>query len=155
MHARRVAGFTIVELMIAVAVVAVLAAIALPSFIDSIRKSRRSEAFTALAAVQQAQERWRANNANYASLLTASPTDTPPGLGQSATTPHGYYGIALSGTSATGYTATATAVSGTSQANDAQCSNMGVQLLDGNLKYAGCGGSCTLSYEPTNLCWTR
>ena len=154
----RVTGFTIIELMIAVAVVGILAALALPSFMDSIRKSRRSEAFTALAAVQQAQERWRANNKTFTTTLA----DLQPAI--ASTTQSGYYSITILAPPAshlpglrTGYEATATAVSGTSQANDSQCSKLGVQMLDGNLLYAGCG-SCTLApsdYKPTNPCWTR
>ena len=63
-------GFTLIELVIAVAIVALLLAVALPSFMDSVRKSRRSDAYFALNAVVQAQERFRANNANYSSSLT-------------------------------------------------------------------------------------
>ena len=78
------AGFTLVELVIAIVVVAILTAIALPTFLDQIRKSRRSEAFTALAAAQQAQERWRGNNAAYAGSLTAAAADDPSCLVQGA-----------------------------------------------------------------------
>ena len=49
-------GYTLIEVMIALAIIAILASVAMPSFFDSIRKSRRSEAVAALSAVQQAQE---------------------------------------------------------------------------------------------------
>jgi type IV pilus assembly protein PilE len=123
---------------------------------DSIRKSRRSEAFTALAQVQQAQEWWRGNHAAYAGnadLAVARNAD-PPGLGLKATTPNRYYAIAISGDSAAGYTATATAVAGTSQASDASCKTMAVRMTDGNLEYAGCGGG-GCAFAPTNACWAR
>ncbi len=122
-------GLTLIELMIVVAVVAILAALALPSYFDSIRKGRRSEAVAALAQVQQAQERWRANRSTYADSLTAAPSATPPGLGMSsATTAGGLYTLAIDAADATGYTLSATAVDGTSQANDTNCSTMRVRL---------------------------
>lgn len=145
--------------MIAVVVIAILAAIAYPSFMDSVRKSRRSEAMTALMQVQQAQEWWRSNHGAYAANdrlavdRKAKPPDSP-GLGLKATTPKGYYSIAISGDSATGYTATATAVAGTSQASDASCKTMAVRMTGGNLAYAGCGGG-DCAFASTNTCWAR
>jgi type IV pilus assembly protein PilE len=154
---RRERGFTLIELMIAVVVVGILSAIAFPSFMDSIRKSRRSEAFTALNNVQQAQERFRGNNATYADSLTGSPTDSTPsarGLGLSTPTPGGYYSISLSNVTATGYEAIATAVSGTSQANDGDCAKLGVRLAGGNIQYAAASGG-SLSWGGANRCWNR
>ena len=144
-------GFTLIELIIAIVVISVLTSLALPVFFDSIRKSRRSEAFTAINAVQQAQERWRANNAMYASDLTSA---APTGLALSATTPK-YYAIALANTSATGYDVTATAVSGTTQAEDKDCALLGLRMAGGNMTYAGAGPSGSLSYSATNKCWAR
>ncbi len=86
-------GFTLMELMIVLAIVGILAALAYPSYRDSVRKGNRAEAITALHAISLAQEKWRANNATYATNLTASSTATPPGLGLSAFAPA--TGIAL------------------------------------------------------------
>lgn len=146
-----------IEMMITVVVIGILAAIAFPSFMDSIRKSRRSEATAALMQVQQAQERWRGNRGSYAgnARLTAAPgSGEDAGLGLSATTPSGYYRIAISDDSATGYTATAIAVAGTSQARDASCTTMALRMAGGNLGYAGCGGG-DCAFAPTNDCWPR
>ncbi|MBK8866058.1 MAG: prepilin-type N-terminal cleavage/methylation domain-containing protein [Betaproteobacteria bacterium] len=155
-HARRetASGFTLVELMIAVVVVALLASIALPSFMDSIRKSRRSEAFAALAQVQQAQERWRSNGSSYAESLTNAANGTPPGLGMaSATTAKGYYTLSLSGAGASGYTVTATAVAGTSQASDGNCKVLAAQVQGGNLSYGS--GADAAAYPDANRCWAK
>ena len=104
-------GFTLVELLVAVVVIAILAAVAVPAYRDQIRKGRRAEAHEALMQVQTAQERWRSNNVSYAATVAA--------LGQSAVSASGNYAIGVSGATATGYTATATAQA--KQAGDSAC----------------------------------
>ncbi len=156
-HRRASAGFTLIEVLIVSVVLAVLAAVALPSFLDSLRKSRRAEAFAALSAVQQAQERWRSNNAAYSSNLTAAPSASTPGLGLPATTTGGLYTVALSDTSATGYTVSAVAVTGKSQDADTACRTLAVRLTGAQITYAGCNG-CSLGtgdFAATNVCWSR
>ncbi len=58
-------GFTLIELMITVAIVGILAAIALPSYQDSIRKSRRADAKSDLMGLANAQERYFTLNNQY------------------------------------------------------------------------------------------
>lgn len=157
--ARRQAGFTLVELLIALVIIGVLATVALPAFNDAVRKSRRSDALTSLAAVQQAQERWRSNHAAYASQAeltlpaVAARKDDPVGLGLSSTTSDGYYTVTISGDGPTGYVVTAAAVSGKSQANDAGCQLMAVRLTGGNLGYGS--GATSLDWTDPSRCWAR
>ena len=58
-------GFTLIELMITVAIIGVLGAIAYPSYQDSVRKSRRAEGRTAMMEVLQQQERYMTQNNTY------------------------------------------------------------------------------------------
>lgn len=66
----RIHGFTLIELMIAVAVVAILAAIAYPSYIDHVRKARRADAKAALTEAAQKLEAYYARSASYTEDMT-------------------------------------------------------------------------------------
>lgn len=150
-HARRhAAGFSLIEIMIVVAIAAILVLVALPAYNDSVRKSRRSDAMTALSAVQQAQERWRANNAAYTATLSD--------LNLAAATPWTYYEIAIAQADATSYIATALGKTGTSQAQDTNCKRLGVRVLGGNITYAGCGSCASFSaadFQTTHACFPQ
>jgi type IV pilus assembly protein PilE len=58
-------GFTLIEMMITVAIVGILAAIAYPAYTDSIRKGRRAEGRTALMNLMQQQERYLTQTGCY------------------------------------------------------------------------------------------
>ncbi|WP_432741317.1 type IV pilin protein [Methylobacter sp. G7] len=96
---KRSSGFTLIELMIVVAIIGILASIAYPAYTEYVIRAKRSDAKAALLQVQLAQEKWRANHTSY---------DTLANIGVNATSPDGYYTIAVSGNTATAYTATAT-----------------------------------------------
>ena len=66
-------GFTLIELMIVVAIVAILASIALPSYRESVKRSDRATARAALLEAQQFMERFYAANDGYITTGGAQP----------------------------------------------------------------------------------
>jgi type IV pilus assembly protein PilE len=64
-YVKRNLGFTLVELMITVAIIGILASIAYPSYQEQIAKSRRNEATNALFSSAQALERYYSANGRY------------------------------------------------------------------------------------------
>lgn len=115
---RRQNGFTLVELMVTVAILGIIAGIAYPSFTSYAQKGRRSEAISKLLELQMAQERYRVKQAApiYADSMTK--------LVGAATLTTTYYSYALSGVTATAFTVTATPVSPGAQASDKGCSTI-------------------------------
>lgn len=70
-------GFTLIELMITVAIVALLLLLAYPSFSTYLVKGQRLAAIQKLYQLQLDQEEWRVSHANYASVAEAPTTMLP------------------------------------------------------------------------------
>jgi len=102
-------GFTLIELMVVVAIIAILASIAFPAYQDSVRKSRRTEARDLLLSAAQSLERQYTNTNSYAGLTVAK-----NGI---------YYNLTVSPVApTTSFTLKATAKG--DQAKDTACSEM-------------------------------
>lgn len=103
-------GFTLIELMIVVAVIGVLAIIAVPAYNEQVRKTRRAQARSDTMALVQALERFHTANNTY--------NGYPPAAVNSPADGTAFYTITPSDLTATTYTLTATPVPGSDQAND-------------------------------------
>lgn len=77
-----VRGFSLIEIMIAVAIVGILSAIAYPSYNESVKKGRRSDAQGALQGLAQAMERSYTEHGTYAK---ADGDDSEEAAGANAT----------------------------------------------------------------------
>lgn len=112
-------GFTLIEVMIVVAIVGILAAIAIPNYNDYVMRSRRADALNALGSARLAQERWRANNPEYASTAA---NVTAAGIPNRS--PDGNYDIEVTAANAATYNLRATARG--RQVNDTTCLQINV-----------------------------
>lgn len=122
-------GFTLIELMIAIAVIGILAAIAYPSYQDFVRKARRADGKEALVRLQIEQEKWRTSHTTYTGTIDG--TAGLSGLGLPTTSSEGHYTIAITANSATGTGFTATATAQGAQASDANCTVLTLAVAAG------------------------
>lgn len=126
-------GFTLVELMIVVAIIGILAAIGYPAYQDYVIRAKRADGKAALMAIQMAEEKWRANHTSYTTALDNT------GLNIGTASPEGHYSLSVSSTN--GYTATAAPNGFT----DAKCGNLGInqpgtKTVTGSDSVANCWG---------------
>ncbi len=142
---RESTGFTLIELMVVVAIIGILAAIAVPAYNEQVRKSRRADATSELGKLQMAQERWRANHPTYGTLAE---------VGGVTPLPSGYYTVALTadppGNCASGVAADSTnsfifiATTAGAQTADTACATMTISSICGVVTRSStpAGGQC-------------
>lgn len=140
----RSAGYTLIELMICVAVVGILSSVAYPAFSSTLASVRRSEALVALMTVQVLQERFRADHRSYGELSQL-------GLDSAASARH--YEIAVLDHSATGYSVRASALGG--QQRDTRCQYLRLSVDGLNVVQASGATEATDNDPSANRrCWS-
>ena len=132
-------GFTLIELMIAIAVVAILAAIAYPSYNRFITKAARDEAKSTLQQIELLQEAWRRDNGVYADATALAAQLTALGEADK-------YSYTITSAGRTSYEAVATAVGTQAAREAAQFSGAGCEELTITVNLAG------VTREPER-CW--
>lgn len=137
-------GFTLIELMIAVAIIAILAAIAIPSYTQYVQQGRRSDARAVLLLAAQWMERFRSeNNGSYVGAVL------PMGMTTSPATGAAIYNITLTGLAAGTYTLNAVPVPTGVMAGDV-CGTMTIDNT--GLRTAKVGSTTAADLQQ---CWNR
>jgi type IV pilus assembly protein PilE len=155
MHKAKPAGFTLIELMIAVAIVGILATIAATSYQRQVMQSHRTDARTALLDLAGREEKLFSTTNQYSAIPSvlgygAATTAVSFPVGSSNGT--NYYNVLittpdpLQPANPNSYTITATPISTSPQAADTTCTSLTVNQL----------GQQTATPVPnTATCWSN
>lgn len=135
MQKKYINGFTLTELVIALAIVAILTAIAVPSYFSYVRSTRRADGQTALMDLALRMDRYFTENNTYVGATLAN-------VNMNAASPEGYYTLQISGTTATTYNIQAAPTG--AQASDTDC---------GTLTYNQLGQKGITGTTSVDNCW--
>ncbi|WP_323847382.1 type IV pilin protein [Microbulbifer magnicolonia] len=138
-------GFTLIELMIVVAIVAILAGIAWPSYQEHVRSAKRADAQGALMGLAQAMERHFTQNGTYIGADDGSGVPTIFASEAPLDGSNKVYNLVINPT-ATSYTLTAVAKNG--------------QVGDGNLQLSSSGERAwdrdnSGTFDAGEMCWSK
>jgi len=135
------AGFTLIEVMIVVAIIGIITAIAYPAYTNQVTETRRVDAAAALVQLAQAMERYYGVNYTYEEAAaggadTGAPAATTFAHTQSPFEGTGFYNLRITAATASTFTVQAQPV-GVQQTNDTDCGTLSLTNL--GLKSAALG----------------
>jgi type IV pilus assembly protein PilE len=139
-------GFTLIELMIVVAIVGILAAVAYPAYRDSVMKSHRADVKAELLRMATAQEKFFSRNGRYARVK--GDLGYPPSAPQNTLNFNEHYNIVITNSPAAAagnavtYTLTANAKAG--QLDD-KCDGLSINSI----------GAKGVTEGDNKTCWDR
>ncbi|MBC7453119.1 MAG: type IV pilin protein [Massilia sp.] len=125
---QRKSGFTLIEVMITVAIISILSAIAMPIYSNFLVRGNRAVAQAYLADIAMKQQQYLLDSRTYAATLTQLSMSVPGSVSA-------YYTITIANSATPpSFAATATPIAGTRQASDVTLSinNVGAKLPAGS-----------------------
>ena len=134
---KKMAGITLLELMVVVVIVGILAAIAYPNHRDYVARAKRNEAKSALLQIATMQERFYLQNNTYTTDMTALGFPVAANFLSDSEA----YVVTVTAANANDFSATATYQNADNEAG--KCSTF---TIDGNM---------TKTSTPEADCWTR
>ena len=134
-------GFTLLELMITVAIIAILAAIGYPSYQEYVIKSRRGAVAVCLTEVSQFMERFYTTNLRYDQTIAGVAVALPPCAAGTDVTNH--YNVTLAAVGRTTYRLQAAPI-GIQAVKDTKCGTLGTDNT---------GAKTKSGTETVDICW--
>lgn len=114
---KRQIGFTLIEVMIVVAIIGILASVAYPSYTDYVRRGQVTEAFTQLSTWRTKMEQYYQDNRNYGTDGVCAADASANSWNGFAATEHFTYACATTDSDQK-FTITATGSTGAATGND-------------------------------------
>jgi len=123
---KKIDGFSLIELLIVIAIIGIIAAVAIPSYSSYMTKTRRVDGTTMLIETAGEQFRFFSEYNRYGTDMSEL------GYGNDATenSEEGHYTISIVSDTPTSYVLTATPVAGGAQANDTECGSLTLTSSD-------------------------